>query len=92
MFRFKGCKVEDDVTDKWIVEVHVEGGKIDRRNTFGWSVVDSDMADRLVRAIDAGVAVTEGVVMRDAMGKTYLNVILQVSGRNMDADLTRLGF
>lgn len=77
-------------------EVHVNiewiGVALDRPNTGGWLVKDMKMANRLAKAIEAGVAVKYEGIEKDVAGKTYVNYRSVVSGRMMNADLNRLGF
>ena len=78
------------------VRVRAEGGTVDRRDVFGWhlgATTDADaMADRLVRAVNAGRAITVNGVLTDVNHQTYLNTSVHVMGRRLNADLLRLGF
>lgn len=65
---------------------------VDRPDTGGWAVKDQRMADRLTRALYAGVAVRYDGIGTDIDGNTYVLATHLVSGRTMNADLRRLGF
>lgn len=58
---------------------------------FSVNVNTDTIADRLVRAIDAGVAYTNPRIVNDPNGD-WVNFDHQVMGRYLNADLTRLGF
>lgn len=49
-------------------------------------------ADRLVKAIEAGVALTEISVQRDLFLEEYIASTLRVRMNSIRTDLTRLGF
>lgn len=65
---------------------------VDRPETFSWSVRGQALADRLVRAIRAGVVCLGSAVQTDANGKTYVAFTSPVLGRTLNADLKRLGY
>ena len=66
---------------------------LDRKELLGWSAgKNAALAKRLVRAIEAGKALTSKGVGTDAYGNTYLITEARVMGRYMNADLKRLGF
>ncbi len=69
-------------------------GPLDRPNVGGWGVglKHRKLAERLVRAIDAGKAHTGATVKRDVNGKSYVQANAQIRGRCMNADLACLGF
>lgn len=50
------------------------------------------MAVRLVKAIEAGVALIDVSVQKDLFGNEYLASCLRVRMQSINADLTRLGF
>lgn len=68
------------------------GGPLDRPYTGGWYVPNMKLAERLVRAIDAGVVHVERTLARDINGATYVAARALVLGRYLNADLKRLGF
>jgi hypothetical protein len=49
-------------------------------------------ANRLVNAIEAGVALTDITAQRDLFGEEYLASNLRVRMHSINADLSRLGF
>lgn len=65
---------------------------VDRPNVGGMTVKDAKMADRLVRAIRAGVAYPNPRIVRDNAGKTYVHTDRAVMAKYLHADLKRLGF
>jgi hypothetical protein len=69
---------------------------VDRPDTGGWSVRLSDrkLAERLAKAILAGVVCGGGSIKTDNGGKTYVGGFKtpHILGRTMNADLKKLGF
>src|SRR5262245_15835355 len=69
---------------------------VDRPETMGWRLPNTPngrrLAQRLMAAIEAGVAVTEPAIVADVNGKTYVEAHSHVLGRTMNADLKRLGY
>lgn len=71
---------------------------LDRDHVFGWSVGLAEskkskaLAGRLRAAILAGAAFGRGTVRKDVGGSTYLSANSPIMGRQMNADLARLGF
>ncbi len=57
-----------------------------------WSVNSAKLAERLVRAIEAGKILVPVKVATDVLGKTYLAATSLILGRTLNADLKRLGF
>jgi hypothetical protein len=68
--------------------------QLDRRELSGWGLPlkHRKLAERLKRAIEAGVVYGRAAVATDVNGKTYLKSDWRVFGRTMNADLKRLGF
>jgi hypothetical protein len=50
------------------------------------------LADRLARAVDAGVVMIDPEVRTDIYGGTYVSSTSVVSGKRLNADLKRLGY
>lgn len=69
---------------------------VDRPYTGGVGLPNSPsgraLAQRLKKAIEAGVAFKPEGVQTDANGKTYVVAHAGVIGRRLSADLRRLGF
>ena len=67
---------------------------VDRPVSFMWGLKPSHgrLADRLVRAVKAGVVIVNPHVKRDINGRSYVEFDLKVSGRHLNADLKRLGY
>ena len=60
---------------------------------FGISVGrNRQLGERLIRAIEAGVAITATRVAKDVNGNEYIESHCHVLGRRLNADLRRLGF
>lgn len=72
--------------------VHALWSGVDRPRGVGIVVRTRKLAERLERAIRAGVVVTVDRVMRDAFGSTYVQENRAVSARTLNADLKRLGY
>ena len=74
------------------VEVTTTG--LDRAHVHAWGLRANHgpLAERLARAIRAGAVLTNPVVKTDIHGHTYLSTQSQVLGRNLNADLKRIGF
>jgi hypothetical protein len=70
------------------------GVRIDRKDVMGFvlSKKHGALAQRLVRAIEAGRVHTVRTVATDVYGKTFLLTSANVLGRTLNADLKRLGF
>ena len=67
---------------------------LDRPHSFGWAVSGHKraLAERLVRAVNAGAVFGTAFVKRDVYGKTYIEADCKVSGRHLNTDLQRLGY
>jgi len=65
---------------------------VDRPRTGGWSVRTRADAERLERAIRAGVVFADARVVTDVNGQTYIQAERRVMGKYFDADLRALGF
>lgn len=65
---------------------------VDRPRGVGVSARTKRLAERLERAVRAGVAIGVDRVMRDVNGKTYVQEHRTVLSRTLGADLKRLGF
>lgn len=92
-------RISTDPDGELSVSVVWSGGNapIDRPDTGGWLIgPDSPfrrkLAQRLVRAIDAGVVHSDPALVIDNYGHTYVSARRNVMGRRMNADLKRLGF
>jgi hypothetical protein len=62
--------------------------------TPGISVKKSNrsLVRRLVQAVEADAAFTKPTVLKDAAGKDFVSVQINVLGRYLSADLKKLGF
>lgn len=76
----------------FIVQTRWKGAALDQPMGLGFSVGDMGIAERLTRAINAGVVFEEPQVARNHLGKTYVSSHVMVNGRSLNADLKRLGF
>lgn len=69
---------------------------VDRPNTGGVLISDTPanrmLADRLKKAIEAGVCYRFESICTDRNGKTYVGAHAGFMGRTLNADLRRLGF
>lgn len=65
---------------------------VDRPVCAGVAVKNRKLADRLVRAIEDGVAYTYRGILTDVNGKTYVDYKHNVMGRHLNADLNKLGY
>lgn len=65
---------------------------VDRPRGVGIVVRTRKLAERLARAVRAGVAITADRVMRDTFGSTYVQENRAVLARTLNADLKRLGY
>lgn len=69
---------------------------VDRPQVMAWGLTNrsaaSALAQRLEQAILAGRAFGPATVRTDVNGRTYLSAASRVFGRQMNADLKRLGF
>lgn len=92
MFTLVATKFRDPVDNTFHVAVQANGDELDRRYVAGWSVPNEKLAERLVKAIHAGVVLDVNGVLTDVNGKTYLSCTSKVLGRTMNADLKRMGF
>lgn len=92
MLRAHATIVEE--ADGLAIQVTWTGAELDRPSTGGWVVKRTHraLAERLVRAIEAGKVFKEPTLRRDIYGKTYVSASARVLGRTMNADLRRLGF
>lgn len=76
------------------VETTWSGAKLDRPNGIAWGLKASHekLAERLVKAVNAGKAFRNAEVKTDVNGASYVAATMQVFGRTMNRDLKRLGF
>lgn len=67
---------------------------VDQPQGPGWELgpKHQKLAERLKAAILAGKALTVEGVTEDVHGKTYVRTRVNVLGRTLNADLTRMGF
>lgn len=78
----------DGLTTVW---VEFPDAGVDRPRTYGL-MVRRPYVDRLVRAINAGVATTDAHIAVDTNGQTYVAATPQVHTRYINVDLRRLGY
>ena len=71
---------------------NTDGVPLDRPSTYSISVGTWPLAERLVKAIHAGVVFPDPKVKTDVYGKTYVEATCKVMGRYLNADLKRLGY
>mgnify|MGYP003983064137 CR=1 FL=1 len=83
---------ESTHSDGLTVWVTYPNAGVDRPRTFGISVKRRSIAERLEKAINDGVAVTNQKIVKDELGQTYVEDENQVLGRRLNADLKRLGY
>lgn len=82
-----------DARDGFKVEVHWDHPSgLDRPKTYSILVGSKKLAERLARAIEAGVVVTNPSLATDIDGNTFVACDHNVMGRTLDADLKGLGF
>lgn len=76
------------------VETYWSGLPLDRPCTGGWLFGHGKraLAERLKRAVDAGVVHPQRLLTRDMNGKSYVSAFGRVLARRANADLKRLGF
>jgi hypothetical protein len=81
-------------TDSIHVEVFAPGIGLDRDRVYGWGLkpTHGTLAERLVKAVEAGKVLTATGVGTDIHNETYLQTSCRVLGRTLNADLRRLGF
>ena len=72
--------------------VYALWSSVDRPRGVGIVVRTRKLAERLQRAVQAGVAITVDRVMRDVKGNTYVQENRVVRARTLNADLKRLGY
>jgi hypothetical protein len=67
---------------------------VDRPQTYGIGINGGSrkLAERLVRAIEAGAAYADPEIKTDVNGKTYVQARSLVLARCLNADLRRLGY
>ncbi len=65
---------------------------VDRASSSSWAVRGRAMAERLARALRAGVICKNARVSRDNGGRTYAQYESAVLGRTLNSDLTKLGY
>lgn len=82
-------------TDKWTPDHYLVcpvWAGVDRPCTEGTWAKSAGLANRLKRAIEAGVAYGPAEVRTGADGKTYVNTPSKFLARRLNADLRILGF
>ena len=86
------AKIEE-TDDGFTVWVSYPLANVDRPCCSGCSTGNNKkLAERLVSAIHAGVAITETKVCTDVNGNTYVSGSHQYRGRCLNADLKSLGY
>ena len=76
----------------YIVNVAYPFAGVSRPHTYGCSTGNKVLAERLVRAIEAGVAITGATVRTDVNGNTYVQGTNKFLSKRLNADLRRLGY
>lgn len=62
------------------------------RYGIGLKITHGDLADRLIRAINAGAVFTDVYVTKDVYDDEYISSTCTISTRMLNAELKRLGF
>jgi hypothetical protein len=91
---FLKMEVELDGRERYIVQPVCVSHPLATRYSIstGFGIGGRSLAERLIRAIDAGKAYTNTYRATDVNGAEYLGGDFHVLGRHLDADLKRLGF
>ena len=78
------------VSVTWMSPTH----HIDRTGGAGWQLgtKHQKLAERLVRAVNAGAVLQNPTLKVDVNGNTYVEATSSVLGRTLNSDLNRLGF
>lgn len=102
MFKAAATVSECKSVDGRVTSLHVDTKwtctdpkvKLDRTDCMGYGLdaTHRKLAERLVKAIEAGVVFPNPKLAVDVRGRTYVSCGLTVVGRRMNADLCRLGF
>jgi hypothetical protein len=82
-------------SDGFKVTIYARDGLCDRTHVYGWHCGhNKSLAERLVRAIEAGKVLTSYTIALDVDNRTYVAAqgLQQVMGWRMNADLRRLGY
>lgn len=76
------------------VVVTYDAPGLDRKDGYAWGLPARHraLADRLVRAIEAGVVLGDPEIRTDVNGNTYVSATSRILARMMNAELRRLGF
>jgi hypothetical protein len=86
----------DAVFEEPMITVWTHWAGVDRSATHGYTFRDDPngrtLAERLTRAILAGVVFINPTVRTDVEGQTYVEARSAVLGRYTNADLRRLGY
>ena len=85
-------EIKPDRLNQGRVSVCPIWGGVDRPNTGGWGGLKESVAQRLAKAIKAGVVCSNPRIVTDVNGKTYVEYDGFIMARYMNADLKRLGF
>lgn len=80
----------NDDDPKYVVVSAVWAG-VDRPISHGWSVTKGN-AQRLERALRAGVVYENPVIKTDIGGSTYVSARSRVMAKYVNADLKKLGY
>lgn len=85
--------IETDA-DMLTVRVTYTAPGLDRTDGAAWGLklTHRALAERLVRAIEAGVILSEPQIRTDIHGRTYVSVSSSILARMMNAELRRLGY
>lgn len=91
---FKAHGELTETADGLSVHIIWDSPAVDRTDVGGWGLGlrHRALAERLIRAINAGKAYRNPRLATDVNGKTYVQADHTILGRHMNADLTRLGF
>lgn len=88
---FDRAEIKPDSTPGYfVVRAYFSG--VDRPEGTGFVVKGKPLAERLKRAMEAGVVHTDLHALFDRNGKTFASHRTHVLARMMNADLKRLGF
>lgn len=84
----------EERADSIHVGVRWHGWPLDRPDTGGWGLKRTDraLAERLVRAVNAGAIYGPAEVRLDVNNQTYVQADARLLARLMNSELRRLGF
>lgn len=85
-------KIKPSFLARFSYEVTPVWEGVDRSSSISYICPSQELADRLVVGIKENAVITDPEIKEDDSGKTFVSYKMNVSMRNLEQDLTALGY